>query len=658
MTEVSEENRNSCLIVIDKADIEFLEFARLIEQDIQFDNRASATILSITNSQNPEITKAAQHFFQDPILLHGHTEFLKREQEYLSLLRSWSEALLKIGKGSSSIKYSRLLEQNFSHPFFVSLRKLHTIVKVIEEYKPDKLIYLGGAALAIVVENYAKISELSVLTAPKVGSSDDVMLRSKAALKGLALFVSNLSAEMFVLARYRLLRRTNRYQTSIDASVLCYAGFPANWTESEGQLTYRYLGKFNEPPQVASFKNGKLGFLISLLRRNTDRLQEIRPLLGAFFSVDRLRGATNYVVLESYGSFRALLKTYCSLIITRDWTKFWNRADVDGQFQWFGVSLKPLLWDIRFGNVREIPKNCYSEICSREATRVLNLDALVIPIYELLEGRAITAGARRSGLNTIGIQHGVHYSLQEPRIYSGFWIHNQDPRVDMMPDVICVESRAIRNRFVSCGVPQKRVQVTGSLRIEAIEKKYALPRDSRLHESHPLVVYGDQYTSRYLVDVAVALSEIRPVLLKLHPGFVGNLGPERNELLNKSKVVKLDPKIDLKSVLNTHSPLAAICSVSGVILELLAAGLPIILVPSDEFATRFQMGVAEDLIPSRSGLTEIEREVEMLHDRDYWHSRVLSGNNALSWHVDCYDDESALKLASLVSARTECATLM
>jgi len=658
MTETSKGAIESCLVVVDRAEIGFQEFAQLIEQDIQLDNRANAIILSITNSQNPEITKAAQHVFQDSILLNGHTEFLKRDQEYLSSLRSWSETLLKLDVDSSTIKYSRLLEQNFSHPFFISLRKLHTIVKVIEEYKPRKLIYLGEPALAIVVENYAKISELSVVTAPKVRSSDDVALRSKAALRGLALFLSNLSAEMFVLARYRLRQIMNRHQTSIDAKVLCYAGFPANWTESEGRSRYRYLGKFNELPQVDNLKNRKLGFLISLLRRNTDRLQEIRPLLGTFFALDRLRDVTDYVVLESYGSFWALLRSYCSFKITRDWKRFWNRADVDGQFQWFGASLKPLLWDIRFGNMREIPKNRYSEICSREATRALNLDALVIPVYELLEGRAITAGARRNGLNTIGIQHGVHYSLQEPRLYSGFWIHNQDPRVDMMPDVIGLESSGIRNRFVSCGVPQKRVHVTGSLRIERMKKKYVLPRDSRSHESPPLVVYGDQYTSRHLVELAVALSENRPVLLKLHSSFVGNLGPERNELLNKSKVITLDSTIDLKSVLSTHSPLAAICSVSGIVLELFSAGLPIIWVPSNEFATRFQMGAVEDPIPWRSGLAEIEREIEMLHDRDYWHSRAIFGNDALAWHVDCYDDKSALNLASLIRSRTEKAALM
>ena len=224
----------------------------------------------------------------------------------------------------------------------------------------------------------------------------------------------------------------------------------------------------------------------------------------------------------------------------------------------------------------DIPKNGYFETCLQRLLAATGAREMIVPLFELAEGRAILRAARRSNVRTIAVQHG---SLGLPHrwrfsVATGFLAGNGRDGAALSPHAVAVEGRPAARWLCEDGFSDRQVAVVGAPRLAARLPDYD-PNEVTAH----VLVLGDLHFWPVLFDWC--LRELAghglPLVLRPHPAvdgavrrwFQNGAGTEHGGVALSEAGGGFDAQ------LTATRPLALVVSATGAGLDAALAGWPV-----------------------------------------------------------------------------------
>ncbi len=609
-----------------------------------------------------------QHLTSDPSLVtyvNGFELYTKIDEQFIEIIKTWLETLVQNNPRIPLLEYSRLSEQNFSITPFQNLKRLHLISYVINEYAPSSVLYIGTGAICDCIQPLCQqTSTPYVIHPPQYIRPWFRFINS--IYKALLITSHNLFTELIFLIYIRALRYFRRQEASPNKGVGIYAIYPTSWLINNSTQRHQYRYSYNLVDHINRNTNGY--YFISLLRQNSDAL---RPIYRGIRSLHKLLvsdSENTYVLLEEYGSLSGLIRSYFDCKGTINWFRSWARAKRSKYWQCFGICVEPLLNDISLSPFREIPKNVYTEFCSQNAARLIQPQRIYIPIFELLEGRAITAGHHTANVDVIGVQHAIMYNLQIPRAISSMSCMLGTSYSNQLPDIIAVEGNETKRIYSSYNFPDSKIQVVGAPRLQFDQDNFISPTETTVVGRRNVLIFDDLYASGSVLTMSKIISTSAPVLFRSHPSRhpvkhghtlirtaeeLDNL-PDFHNCVNGFYDISLI-NLSISELVDKYRPLASICRMSTVSIEMLKLGVPVILIGSNQYPMLYPMldkivGPLPD-IPILFKTSEIIEELETLKSStDYQVSRIVAGRNKFSVLIDRLGEDACQLLSTITLA--------
>lgn len=605
------------LVVIDQIDEEVTTLLNRISDS--YTNESTDELIIVNLTDHPVDTQDWM-VGANIALISGFDIYASIESEFSHFLEEWLSNLLIEQPAFPFIQYSRLSEQNFSHGLFQDLKQLHLIDHLLQQNVLEQVIFIGNREISVCVERLCAHHSVAVIVDRHRVHKLFRYRRIRSIATTFLLFFFNLLTEICTLLFVCLFDCiTDRARPRCNG-VGIYAIYPSSWDFNEIQPRYRYtndLYKTIDPPEDAYY-------LISLLRRNTDVLNGLSLSLKA---CRRLFGfQQRFTVLEGHGSLKDILAAYVSLAKWLSWYRGWRALERSGRLDCFSISIAELLTPIKFAILREIPKNIYTELCARNFSATYSPRYLYIPLYELLEGRAVTCAARLENTIVIGIQHGVMFNLQRHRVITSLALIHENGFSSMVPDIIAVEGDYVKQMYSTYESIFNKIEVVGAPRIFWEQSKGASGENQNPSGRNSILVFGDRYAATKLNELAVSLSREYQIIFRCHPGaqdlekiegFVNSPGHE---------LIVDTGHFSITELTEFYRPTAGIICMSGISVELAMLGVPVILIKSNLYPIISPLVGGECKIPLLGSQKDITEELRLLIvSPDYRKRRAIDG---------------------------------
>ena len=430
----------SILVVLDKFNGSHEDASEFIRGIGSPKPTESIQLINLTD-YSTELVKRHLDTLNNPVTyINGFDIYVSLNTEFNCFLSRWLRQLLTLQPQFSSIEYCRLSEQNFSLDLFRNLKLLHLLDHTIDSFRPERLLYIGDGITRECISNLCEKHSVLYTIYPRIKHVHTWRRLIKPYWQAFLRFGYNLWSEFWLLISIRLLQLLKRREKQVKRFIGVYALYPTNWHENEGVIRYRYtnslLNYINDDKHTY--------YLISLLRTNSDALRSFPDSIRSLYKLFYKSPDITFEVLEAYGNIFALISTYFDISRLRRWLVCWHHARRSGYWQCFGISIEPILKDIFLSQFRENTKDISTEFCSKEVANRISPEHLYIPVFELLEGRAVTAGHHAHNVNVIGTQHGIMYNLQIPRAVSSLMQLSNTMLAHHIPDLIAVEGDEVR----------------------------------------------------------------------------------------------------------------------------------------------------------------------------------------------------------------------
>tara|TARA_B100001971_G_scaffold206475_1_gene225303 strand:- start:2916 stop:4835 length:1920 start_codon:yes stop_codon:yes gene_type:complete len=575
---------------------------------------------------------------------NGFELYSKIDEDFNVSLAAWLENLLQLRPVYWNLRYSRISELNFSIPLFQNLRKIHLIRYLLESTSPNELIYIGDRNLGHWLSKTPLAKNARIYLIPPKNVYRRRVGRSIEYFRALMLFTSNFFSELLLLFLLRIFSRRSKSFVRNSGVVAIYALFPRNWRRVGEHSTYRYTSHlFEHYPDISSY------YLISFLRTNSDALERFWTGFQSLTNLLRSKDQNNYEILENYGSFKDLLASYLNLENLFRWVQSSRRARSNRCWNFCGVSVEEVMAPIALHAFREIPKNLYTERCSYRAARHLTPTTLYIPVFELLEGRAITKGHKTAKVQTVGIQHGIMYSLQVTRAISSLAVLNNNSNSTLVPDLIAVEGKVTENLFLRYGFQESTIHTVGAPRLEPSNLESMIAPTIVRKDPVDIVIFGDLYSSSNLFNLSKILAEHLIVVFRPHPAKDSFFISKNNQRFTIEQ-----ENISTTELINTYQPIAALYCMSGIALEILELEIPLIFSPSNEYPLLNPVIPEVSRVPTLQNVDDIVRELMQLkHDPSYQSLRKIAGRECLGELVKDTGNEACRNLTKVIDFEPE-----
>ena len=580
--------------------------------------------------------------------LNYYDIYLEVDPLYRGALSEWLSQLLDCQPRFSTLEYCRLAEQNFAVQLFQELKELYLINYLLSQLEATRLIYLGNQKIRNCIQKYCEQRSVEFHVYRNTSKFKDWLRSISPYPKAVIIFSANVLSEVSLLIALRLLRLGYPKKFTIRGDIGVYALYPANWVDLDGKRCYRYTHNLFDHID----DDDSPYYLVSLLRTNSDSLRNGFGAIATLVDVLASPDMKKFRILEEFGSFGDLLRVYFDVRRLFNWYASWRRAKKAEIWMWQGVSVEPIMKDFLLSPLREIPKNIYTEKCSVNAAKTLSPRVLYLPVFELLEGRAVSSGHHTQNVEIIGIQHGILDTLQVPRIISSLTQFFGTIYAKQLPDLVAVEGEMVQQLFVANGFPTHLLRVVGAPRISIRTKENFTANDDELLTRVNVVVFDDGYASLCLLRLAQELSKCMPVIFKKHPS-ISTIRHERYYSQDGSEQLIIENRnISANELVEVYNPLAAICCLSGASLEMLKLGIPVIVFASNELATISPIVTNSSKVPvlnNASGV--IEELVRLRNSMNYQRLRMSNGFDCATGLVIRYGNDASQRLAQLVSNR-------
>jgi len=554
---------------------------------------------------------------------------------FTSELENWTAGSFDDEVTSLDLWRSSISEFNFSQLLWFDLVRLNVLTKVLRRsayqacwiFARDEFVALSSQLCAQLEVRFRGIA----LSAP--GRS--------AVFKGLYRWFLNLVSE---LVAFVVLPETASAEQNVEQ--WAYAQYPQNWTSDGKQIRNRFVGRWAaNSDSVLSSKR----YLISFLRGDQARLKSIAQVFAKLSEFQNSEANLEHDFVERYGNLKTIIKIYFGLGFGFRWLARWRDLLKTSALHWNGVSLNKYLWRMGVNAVFvDIPKNRYLGHCVEKALEAMGAETLLVPIFELVEGRSVVRGGKRAGVKVIGVQHGAIGLAHRWRVVLPQGLMKRYGGDAYQPDIYAVEGKVARDWLVEAGIEADRVKVVGAPRVTVDVPLVELEEQNRT-----LLVLGEYHRPQVLFDWCVKhiLNAGYEVVLRPHPAHYQQaavwLDEQREGVREQISMSVLGDS--LADDLLRHKPVCVLASVTGAMVEVALSGWPVGVILSNwlpDYAPLTAMDGAEVFSSNNPGTVAdwIER---LMTDENYRAAYSQECQASARMHIAMTGDQAAAALADI-----------
>jgi len=487
---------------------------------------------------------------------------LQREMRtHAGELSKWASQTLDNFVDISELWRSRLFEFHFNHWLWQYLVRFDIFVNHLEQGGYDSCYVIGHKDFVAICQDYCKNKRLPFIGI--VSNPSPSLLHILFAQLGN--WVRNLASEIW---GWWL---TRNISSSVEAASWIYAPYPRNWRRSGGKTSLRFAGL------LSSSKSPRktLAYLISLTHVSERRLKNMPQIARDFKALDDEKINMQCALVESFGSFRAIVDSYFRFSVGFRWLKRWRSLTREGKVSWYGADLSRCLFGpILSAVLVDWPKNRYLENCVENALKEKGAQSLLVPIFELVEGRSVVRAGKRAGAKVVGIQHGAIGLAHRWRVVLPQGLMKRHGGEEYQPDIIAVEGEVARDWLIEAGIEDDRVVVVGAPRVTS-----DVPLANLKEMSRTILVLGEYHRPEVLFDWCAKhlLNAGYEVVLRPHPAHYKKaeewLGEKDEEMRDSIRMSPLGG--GLAEDLLRLKPVCVLASVTGAMVEVALSGWPV-----------------------------------------------------------------------------------
>lgn len=481
-----------------------------------------------------------------------------------------SDSLSQLHAVCADLWAARFTELNFSDPVWRDYLISRTLREIIYDQAGsyDQTILLGGSRqLQAAVQNMCPVP----LNFIGHFTLNDWLRCLFEPCRHLFYWFRNCLNEVGAALAGKLNRYLRSEKSETSPKILIYCNYPSNWSYDYCPQ-YRFTGKMTDflVPGVTAH------YVVSAIHSNNSMVRGVRSTIKA---CARLRSRYEISILQEYAHIRDVWDSY----IARPDMVRWNCVQ-----EWLakiGLEFKLNSIKRRYKWVDQPKQHALYRTMGRYLDAHPSVSQLLLPIFELAEGRAVALAARERGIEVIGLQHGAAGPYGSWRLLSAV---RALKRADScaLPNSIAVEGPLYERIFRNAGFDH--VHVTGAPRIRLLPERVEAPISDG---GSVIFVLLDMHHWRVLTDWAL-YSAVREPKIR----FVVRSHPRRYqevlEYCDGKGVHNINFTLDsfprLAEAVSCHLPSAIVAAETGAVIEFALAGWPCFL---------FSSGIAQQMSP-------------------------------------------------------------
>jgi hypothetical protein len=550
-------------------------------------------------------------------------------------LDQWASELLDTFSDFPDVWRARLFEFHFNHWLWPYLVRFNVVADQLEEDHYDLCCVVGQPDFVALIQDFCdsrKIPFYGRVTGTNTGN-----LHIVASLFGY--WLRNLFREIWGWWS------TRKYTSPALSDIWVYAPYPRNWLQLGKNISQRFVGLLSSHNSQA-----ERAYLISLTHISARGLKSCRDIVRDLHELSAETPDMPYALLENFGNLGAIIKNYFRWVEALRWFKLWYTLKQAGSLSWRGVNVSTVLFEpMLSAALVDWPKNRYLESCVSNALEALGGKSLLVPIFELVEGRSVVRAGKQAGAKVIGIQHGAIGLAHRWRVALPQGLMMRFGGQDYQPDCIAVEGQVACDWLLEAGLEPDRVDIVGAPRITA-----EMPPVDLDDMRKAILVLGEYHRPQVLFDWCAQhlLGLGYQIVVRPHPAHY-----RRSEkwLLEQDQMVRQQihmnvPGESLADNLVRLKPVCVLSSVTGAMVEVALSGWPLGVVLSNWLPDYAPLTAMPDSdIFSSHDAVEVKTWIERLWgDVSYRDAYSQICIRAARLHIDAIGQEAAQSLAEVL----------
>ncbi len=439
---------------------------------------------------------------------------------------------------------------------------------------------------------------------------------------------------------------TKNFSKEQKADLLVYARFPGNWSKAAQTNHYRFTGLFSDALETSQKKGA---YLVSVSRRNSSSLKNIKTVLSDWKALRSFPSDMPAVPAEGFGSFMNLLASYCCLRNTLKWLGWWKAFFKSEKMTWRNVDIKFLFINQIFSTLfLDWPSTLYLEKCTTNALKLYHVKSLIVPVFELVEGRAVVRAGKKEQVKTIGLQHGSAGLAHRWRIMTPAAIM-AGKNSGSTPDITAVEGSLSAGWFSESGYSEGHIKVCGAPRLT---KKITSPCLN--NPGHNILILGDMHRPYTLFRWALkGLADMGySLILRPHPSTYERTVAWLEAVPEKIKTHACISArgVTLENELRIKSPACILAGCTGAAVDLSMSGWPLIIILSNWLPDYSPLtAIDNQKILSSGSPSEVKAWIERLHsDLTFRQEYSRTCKQAGEQLIDSTGEKAVSKLAEII----------
>lgn len=565
---MTEKSAQEYLLIVAAAEPQYETILSLIDRA---ESTGQVTLLWFADTSYEVVAEHIRSTGASLTVLPAGTLLSEALQDFGPRAASWLESLRRALGNPEPWWLSRLTEINFSGPPWFELLRLQVAEETIREHDPGKILWLAdgpmGEAFRSLAANLGIPESGAVVGAPN-RSAPNLFVRA------LVKWLWNLCSELTALIASRRFVRKDTH------NCLVYAGFPVNWQRLTPPFYYRYTGLLRDQLHAVGIDD-QSAYLIHLSRRSRGLLKSPRTILRDARQLAASLPDLPVRVVECSGCIGRLLSCYFWIKGALTWWLGWHRLVREDQVRWQNIDVWSLVKQHGIeAPLIDWPKNRYHLSMTASACRTAGTRSMIMPIFELVEGRAACAGADQSKTAVLGMQHGPHGKAHHWRFDVAPAMIRRAAETRYLPKCIATESRLEAERLCESGWPRRDLLVAGAARIE--QEVPAFEPDTATRTA---IILAEMHNPRLTIQVALTLLAETDwdLVVRPHPRTFEELAPwlEQERRSGNGRFDLSDPNIRLEDELYLRRPCVLVAGVTGATVMAARAGWPVAIVLSN-----------------------------------------------------------------------------
>jgi len=373
----------------------------------------------------------------------------------------------------------------------------------------------------------------------------------------------------FVSDLFALILTLRSNQPTYNADTLYYNTYSKNFVHTESNFHSRFVST-----------NCSLQYLLSITRKNSCRLKCLKEIYSDYNLLKSCK--KKFFIIESYGSFYILISSYFSFYNLIHYFSYLIKFFSNDNLTSYKINIKPFLTaDAITTGFVDIPKNLYLMNCIKRLPS--SIKTLILPVFELSEGRAIVSGCKVRNINVIGHEHSSGGPAHLWRTVVPLEViskHSRDNKFFLPNKIFCEGTTSISNYSNSGSLKLKLINI-GAPRIQTPSKVYQFTENIR-----PLVIIGEMHNPAFMIKTILCSLSFycKPIIIRPHPSSIEYLNKHLKSIICKMDNVFVDDNyLSLNDFIQKHNPLLFFCGSSGAAVDILINQFPVVLIESNVY---------------------------------------------------------------------------